>query len=159
MKIACQIIEYFAQVYFLSLFTWDSRFFPMLPTEEMEIEKLKVADLRAALNGRGLDTKGTKPILVQRLKVRLLFHLVLNDFYVKRKVIFTSKYRPILWLIYSQEAIAQDGAPQSEPAVAAPVGQDTDQSTAPVEVQDDVSLISIIFSSLDFSERNITNKQ
>ena len=68
----------------------------MLPTEEMEIEKLKVADLRAALNGRGLDTKGTKPILVQRLKVRLLFHLVLNDFYVKRKVIFTSKYRPIL---------------------------------------------------------------
>ena len=35
----------------------------------MEIEKLKVADLRAALGGRGLDTKGTKPILVQRLKV------------------------------------------------------------------------------------------
>ena len=37
----------------------------------MEIEKLKVADLRAALGGRGLDTKGTKPILVQRLKVML----------------------------------------------------------------------------------------
>ena len=37
----------------------------------MEIEKLKVADLRAALGGRGLDTKGTKPILVQRLKVIL----------------------------------------------------------------------------------------
>ena len=37
----------------------------------MEIEKLKVADLRAALGGRGLDTKGTKPILVQRLKVTL----------------------------------------------------------------------------------------
>ena len=41
----------------------------MLSSEDMEIEKLKVADLRAALGGRGLDTKGTKPILVQRLKV------------------------------------------------------------------------------------------
>jgi len=38
----------------------------------MEIEKLKVADLRAALGGRGLDTKGTKPILVQRLKDALM---------------------------------------------------------------------------------------
>ena len=44
----------------------------MLPTDEMEIEKLKVADLRAALGGRGLDTKGTKPIWVQRLKVNVL---------------------------------------------------------------------------------------
>ena len=48
----------------------------------MEIEKLKVADLRAALGGRGLDTKGTKPILVQRLKVFLekltMKHLVVE---------------------------------------------------------------------------------
>ena len=50
----------------------------------MEIEKLKVADLRAALGGRGLDTKGTKPILVQRLKVTLknltMKHLVVEFF-------------------------------------------------------------------------------
>ena len=38
----------------------------------MEIEKLKVAELRQALGGRGLDTKGTKPILVQRLRVNYL---------------------------------------------------------------------------------------
>ena len=54
----------------------------MLPTDEMEIEKLKVADLRAALGGRGLDTKGTKPILVQRLKVNVLLCKVLDNFYV-----------------------------------------------------------------------------
>eukprot|EP00096_Caligus_rogercresseyi_P005787 TRINITY_DN217_c0_g1_i4.p1 TRINITY_DN217_c0_g1~~TRINITY_DN217_c0_g1_i4.p1 ORF type:complete len:524 (+),score=158.84 TRINITY_DN217_c0_g1_i4:154-1572(+) len=34
----------------------------------MEIEKLKVAELRTELTHRGLDTKGTKPILVARLK-------------------------------------------------------------------------------------------
>ena len=45
----------------------------MNSTESMEIEKLKVAELRQALGGRGLDTKGTKPILVQRLKVNYLF--------------------------------------------------------------------------------------
>ena len=32
-----------------------------------EPEKMKVAKLRAALQERGLDTKGTKPILVSRL--------------------------------------------------------------------------------------------
>ena len=31
----------------------------------MDIDKLKVAELRAELQSRGLDTKGTKPILVQ----------------------------------------------------------------------------------------------
>ena len=44
----------------------------MLQPEDMEIEKLKVAELRAALQGRGLDSKGTKPILVQRLKVNIM---------------------------------------------------------------------------------------
>ena len=34
----------------------------------MDIEKLKVAELRAELSNRGLDTKGTKPILVARLR-------------------------------------------------------------------------------------------
>jgi len=34
----------------------------------MDIDELKVAELRAELQSRGLDTKGTKPILVQRLK-------------------------------------------------------------------------------------------
>ena len=38
----------------------------------MEIEKLKVPELREALKGRGLNSSGTKPILVQRLKVRIL---------------------------------------------------------------------------------------
>ena len=33
-----------------------------------EPEKMKVAELRAALQERGLDTKGTKPILVSRLQ-------------------------------------------------------------------------------------------
>ena len=32
------------------------------------IDKLKVAELRAELSNRGLDTKGTKPILVTRLR-------------------------------------------------------------------------------------------
>ena len=31
-------------------------------------DKMKVADLRAALQERGLDTKGTKPVLVARLQ-------------------------------------------------------------------------------------------
>ena len=56
----------------------------MLPTEEMEIEKLKVADLRAALGGRGLDTKGTKPILVQRLKVKYILALILDNLYQRK---------------------------------------------------------------------------
>lgn len=30
--------------------------------------KLKVADLRNELSARGLDVKGTKPVLVKRLK-------------------------------------------------------------------------------------------
>ena len=49
-------------------------------SEDMEIEKLKVADLRHALQERGLDSKGTKPILVQRLKVRT--SIVPSDFQV-----------------------------------------------------------------------------
>ena len=34
----------------------------------MDIDKLKVAELRAELSKRNLDTKGTKPVLVARLK-------------------------------------------------------------------------------------------
>ena len=34
----------------------------------MDVEKMKVAELRAALAERGLDTKGNKPVLVARLK-------------------------------------------------------------------------------------------
>lgn len=34
----------------------------------MDVDKLKVAELRNELSKRGLDTKGTKPILVSRLK-------------------------------------------------------------------------------------------
>merc|ERR1712244_93614 len=36
-----------------------------------EPEKMKVAELRAALQERGLDTKGTKPVLVGRLQAAL----------------------------------------------------------------------------------------
>lgn len=32
------------------------------------VDKMKVAELRAALSERGLDTKGTKPVLLARLK-------------------------------------------------------------------------------------------
>lgn len=34
----------------------------------MDVSKLKVADLRKELGNRGLDTKGNKPVLVERLK-------------------------------------------------------------------------------------------
>ena len=34
-------------------------------------DKMKVAELRAALQERGLDTKGTKPVLVGRLQSAL----------------------------------------------------------------------------------------
>merc|ERR1712244_117787 len=34
-------------------------------------DKMKVAELRAALQERGLDTKGTKPVLVGRLQAAL----------------------------------------------------------------------------------------
>ena len=34
-------------------------------------DKMKVADLRAALQERSLDTKGTKPVLVARLQEAL----------------------------------------------------------------------------------------
>ena len=71
----------------------------------------------------------------------------------KRKFICLSKYRPSLWPLYSQEAIAQDGAPQSEPGATESVAQDADQSTAPLEVQDDVSLILIISSTLQFCSK------
>ena len=52
-------------------------------SEDMEIEKLKVADLRHALQERGLDSKGTKPILVQRLKVsKSSFLLIFKSIYI-----------------------------------------------------------------------------
>lgn len=34
----------------------------------MDPSKLKVAELRAELQARGLDTKGNKPVLVERLR-------------------------------------------------------------------------------------------
>ena len=34
----------------------------------MDIDKLKVAELRTELSNRGLDTKGTKPVLLARLR-------------------------------------------------------------------------------------------
>lgn len=34
----------------------------------MDLEKLKVVDLRKELQQRGLDTKGVKTVLVKRLK-------------------------------------------------------------------------------------------
>lgn len=37
----------------------------------MDVDKLKVAELRTELSKRGLDTKGTKPILLARLKEAL----------------------------------------------------------------------------------------
>lgn len=37
----------------------------------MDPSKLKVAELRAELQTRGLDTKGNKPVLVERLKEAL----------------------------------------------------------------------------------------
>ena len=41
--------------------------------DETAPDKMKVADLRAALQERGLDTKGTKPVLVARLQVCLSY--------------------------------------------------------------------------------------
>lgn len=37
----------------------------------MDPSKLKVIELRAALSERGLDTKGNKPVLVERLRKAL----------------------------------------------------------------------------------------
>lgn len=37
----------------------------------MDPSKLKVVELRAALGERGLDTKGNKPVLVERLRKAL----------------------------------------------------------------------------------------
>ena len=64
-------------------------------SEDMEIEKLKVADLRHALQERGLDSKGTKPILVQRLKVSKSF--VSSDFQVN-----------IYWHQYNRNLVSID---------------------------------------------------
>merc|ERR1712130_435775 len=36
--------------------------------DQMTPDKMKVAELRSALQERGLDTKGTKPVLVARLQ-------------------------------------------------------------------------------------------
>lgn len=38
---------------------------------DIDPNKLKVAELREELKSRGLDTKGTKPVLVKRLKKAL----------------------------------------------------------------------------------------
>lgn len=37
----------------------------------MDPSKLKVAELRAELQARGLDSKGNKPVLVERLRAAL----------------------------------------------------------------------------------------
>lgn len=37
----------------------------------MDPAKLKVVELRAELNARGLDSKGNKPVLVKRLREAL----------------------------------------------------------------------------------------
>lgn len=37
----------------------------------MDLAKLKVVELRAMLSERGLDTKGNKPVLVERLRKAL----------------------------------------------------------------------------------------
>merc|ERR1711915_197558 len=41
---------------------------PKMSDSENTPDKMKVAELRAALQERGLDTKGTKPVLVGRLQ-------------------------------------------------------------------------------------------
>ena len=40
---------------------------------DSNLEKMKVADLREELEKRGLDTKGTKPFLIDRLQVKVSF--------------------------------------------------------------------------------------
>jgi SAP domain len=35
---------------------------------DMDLNKLKVVELKAELQQRGLDTKGLKPVLIERLK-------------------------------------------------------------------------------------------
>lgn len=40
-------------------------------SDVVDPSKLKVAELRAELQARGLDTKGNKPVLVERLRVAL----------------------------------------------------------------------------------------
>ena len=44
------------------------------------VDKLKVAELRSELESRGLDTKGTKPILV---KVRLFDIFIKVTYYIR----------------------------------------------------------------------------
>ena len=39
---------------------------------EINIKKMKVAELREELQKRGLDTKGTKPVLLKRLEEAVL---------------------------------------------------------------------------------------
>lgn len=39
---------------------------------ELNVKKMKVAELRDELAARGLDTKGTKPVLLKRLEEAIL---------------------------------------------------------------------------------------
>merc|ERR1712060_387324 len=55
---------------FFLFFVFESRKVKMSDTENAP-DKMKVAELRAALQERGLDTKGTKPVLVGRLQAAL----------------------------------------------------------------------------------------
>lgn len=57
-------------------------------SSNIDPSKLKVVELRAELSSRGLDTKGNKPVLVQRLKEAL--EKELSQGYRKFLIIFSS---------------------------------------------------------------------
>ena len=77
----------------------------------MDVDKMKVAELRAALSERGLDTKGTKPILVSRLK----------DFFKSESA------------APAAEAAAPEAVPEPEPAAAAPAPVPSPKKASPAK--------------------------
>lgn len=56
---------------FISLIVGVSRRDCYIILQMMDLGKLKVVELRGELSKRGLDTKGNKPVLIERLRKAL----------------------------------------------------------------------------------------